>query len=129
MSSEFLSSSYSRYKEDTTTFAKWLACTAQAVGYSEDSFTDRTNSGKLPPPTGRLKGKARKEAKMMVGKESKEKVSTNRRPTRERENDLLFLYGEKLSFYFTGAILPDKSLSRTIPLRLLLLQTINTMRM
>ncbi|KAE9993616.1 hypothetical protein Vi05172_g7776 [Venturia inaequalis] len=76
MSSEFLSSSYSRYKEDTTTFAKWLACTAQAVGYSEDSFTDRTNSGKLAPPTGRLKGKARKEAKMMVGKESKEKTYT-----------------------------------------------------
>ncbi|KAI1264524.1 hypothetical protein F5Y18DRAFT_436903 [Xylariaceae sp. FL1019] len=52
-----LASSYRIYKQDTDAVAAWLASTAKSLGYTLKSTTDATSS------TGRLKGKARKEAK------------------------------------------------------------------
>lgn len=75
---DFLSSSYASYKEDTTRFARWLACTATAKGYFEDSLIPRTNTHNLAPPSGRLKGKARKEvndAKKAAQNDVNERVS------------------------------------------------------
>ncbi|KAI0141898.1 hypothetical protein GGR57DRAFT_519874 [Xylariaceae sp. FL1272] len=52
-----LASSYRLYKQDTDALATWLASTAKSLGYSLQSTTDSRST------TGRLKGKARKEAK------------------------------------------------------------------
>ncbi|KAE8354727.1 hypothetical protein BDV28DRAFT_130402 [Aspergillus coremiiformis] len=57
MLSEFLTSSYLQYKEDTNSVASWLATTAKKCGYPVNS------SSAAGTPTGRLKGKARKAAK------------------------------------------------------------------
>ncbi|RFN42224.1 hypothetical protein FIE12Z_12855, partial [Fusarium flagelliforme] len=57
-----------QYKSDTNALASWLASTARICGYKCD-FPDQKSfpSGDKPPsgqaPSGRLKGKARKEAK------------------------------------------------------------------
>ena len=61
---DFLDSSYRRYKHDTAKFIKWLSETAEKCGYT----TVSPQSGLAPdkaaaPPTRRLKGKARIEAK------------------------------------------------------------------
>jgi hypothetical protein len=61
MDSGFLSSSYARYKEDTQRVATWLACTAKRYGYVEQ--TPKHNTDKATG-SGRLKGKARKEARL-----------------------------------------------------------------
>jgi hypothetical protein len=70
----FLSSSYTRYKEDTKKIAAWLACTADSHGHLEKPFLaqPKVNDTKQSTPVGRLKGKARKEAK--VAAQSKPKV-------------------------------------------------------
>lgn len=54
-----LTSTYREYKKDTDSIAAWLASTAKAAGYTMDTAV----SGSPKPPDGRLKGKARKEAK------------------------------------------------------------------
>ncbi|KAI0853040.1 hypothetical protein F5Y00DRAFT_225204 [Daldinia vernicosa] len=51
-----LVSTYQQYKDDTDSIAGWLASTAMATGYVSDSLTPQL-------PKGRLKGKARAEAK------------------------------------------------------------------
>lgn len=58
---DYLSSSYARYKEDTHTIASWLANTAAQHGYKDGSSVKPVEVKK--PAQGRLKGKARKEAK------------------------------------------------------------------
>ena len=62
MSSESLQSIYQQYKHDTKVVASWLVTTAKAFGYSGHvggSFTGNTPT----KPSGRLKGKNRKQAK------------------------------------------------------------------
>ncbi|KAE8449379.1 hypothetical protein EG329_008280 [Mollisiaceae sp. DMI_Dod_QoI] len=79
-----IASSYSRYKADTNTFVTWLHATAIASGYNAP-ITTITNplsetSANIPPPTGgRLKGKARKDAKAKIDKESETKKSEPKR--------------------------------------------------
>jgi hypothetical protein len=70
----FLSSSYTRYKEDTKKIATWLACTADSHGLLEKPFLAqrKVNDTEQSTPMGRLKGKARKEAK--VAAQNKPKV-------------------------------------------------------
>lgn len=53
---------YRKYKKGTENFVQWLAGTARATGTVEDVFLAHTQE-KLPTTGGRLKGKARKEAK------------------------------------------------------------------
>lgn len=55
-----LVSVYRQYKQDTDAVASWLASTAKACGYPKDLLSPVTNP---TPSSGRLKGKARKEAK------------------------------------------------------------------
>lgn len=71
---EILAGSYKRYKEDTNVFATWLSKTARACGYkspnSKDSESTAANASKFTssaPQGARLKGKARKEAKLVAG--------------------------------------------------------------
>ncbi|KAJ4129856.1 hypothetical protein NW768_006826 [Fusarium equiseti] len=54
-----LFSAYQQYKEDTDSVAAWLASTAKKCGYKADQLS---SSGAKAGP-GRLKGKARKDAK------------------------------------------------------------------
>lgn len=54
-----LFSAYQQYKEDTDSVAAWLASTARKCGYKADQLS---SSGAKAGP-GRLKGKARKDAK------------------------------------------------------------------
>ena len=68
---EVLAGSYSRYKEDTTVFTTWLSKAAMACGYqapkvmcqNKTATKIKENQGSA----GRLKGKARKEAKDAAG--------------------------------------------------------------
>ncbi|KAH8771449.1 hypothetical protein BGZ57DRAFT_954322 [Hyaloscypha finlandica] len=62
---EFLSDSYSRYKEDTNVFATWLTNTAKACGHTSSNTTQVASSDPMSeaPASIRLKGNARKEAK------------------------------------------------------------------
>ncbi|KAF5011827.1 hypothetical protein FDECE_2117, partial [Fusarium decemcellulare] len=55
-----LFSVYQQYKKDTDSVASWLASTAKACGYSPDLLNSTVSQPKV---AGRLKGKARKEAK------------------------------------------------------------------
>lgn len=82
---EILSGSYKRYKEDTNVFATWLSKTAKACGYKPSK---PANQDATPPPPSqnttpatqgsRLKGKARKEAKMAT--KQSEDFSDNSKP-------------------------------------------------
>ncbi|TVY18008.1 hypothetical protein LARI1_G007450 [Lachnellula arida] len=56
----FLDGTYNRYKNDTSTFVRWLSENAQRCGYVT---TVKTTTPIPPTKTPRLKGKARKEAK------------------------------------------------------------------
>ncbi|KAK8254163.1 hypothetical protein IWZ00DRAFT_569271 [Phyllosticta capitalensis] len=74
MSSLFLRSSYQQYKEDTNLVASWLASTARSCGYPKDLLfgSNVQDTGSKGP--GRLKGKARKQAKQPgneIGENSK----------------------------------------------------------
>ena len=68
---EVLVGNYSRYKEDTTVFTTWLSKAALACGYQAPKIMcqdkaaakEKENQGSA----GRLKGKARKEAKDAAG--------------------------------------------------------------
>ena len=61
MLSNFLKSSYLQYKDDTNTVASWLAKTAKACGYAVDVLVE--DKQQKQHPTGRLKGKGRKQAR------------------------------------------------------------------
>jgi hypothetical protein len=70
MPSDFFNRSYQLYKKQTDQIAQWLLDTAERWGYqletqpSSGSNTKRPTPTAIPPPTsGRLKGKARKEAR------------------------------------------------------------------
>ncbi|KAK8213821.1 hypothetical protein IWZ01DRAFT_549229 [Phyllosticta capitalensis] len=74
MSALFLRSSYQQYKEDTNLVASWLASTARSCGYPKDLLfgSNVQDTGSKGP--GRLKGKARKQAKQPgneIGENSK----------------------------------------------------------
>ncbi|KAI0452937.1 hypothetical protein F5B21DRAFT_481612 [Xylaria acuta] len=59
-----LSSTYHLYKQDTDSVAAWLASTAKSLGFSDaSSATASTTSGSKTGGGGRLKGKARAQAK------------------------------------------------------------------
>lgn len=61
MLSNLLTSSYLQYKTDTDTVASWLAATARKCGYAVDLLTK--GQTKSAAGSGRLKGKARKQAR------------------------------------------------------------------
>ena len=71
----FLFDSHKRYKDDTNRVASWLAETAQKCGYSLklDAPVSR--------PPGRLKGKARKEAREKERAQSAEAITSAVRHT------------------------------------------------
>jgi hypothetical protein len=61
-----LNSTYRRYKDDTDAVASWLASTAKTLGFPVDRMSPHGGAGPQDaavPSQGRLKGKARKEAK------------------------------------------------------------------
>lgn len=68
-----LVSIYKEYKEDTNAVASWLASTAKSCGYPSDLL-----GGDPPQATGRLKGKARKEAKAAAAKSQGSSSSSSR---------------------------------------------------
>ena len=64
---DFLQSSYQTYKEDTDNLAKWLAVKAKQCGYPADLLSTpdpKTASSQPIRPSQRLKGAARKQAKL-----------------------------------------------------------------
>jgi len=62
---EHLSSSYDKYKKDTNFFLTWLAKNAKACGYHcQPSLNPPESSVPIPSTKSRLKGKARKKAKI-----------------------------------------------------------------
>ncbi|KAM7191228.1 hypothetical protein V8F20_009406 [Naviculisporaceae sp. PSN 640] len=63
-----LLSTYRQYKRDTNYIASWLAATAKARGYPLDSASSNHVGDEEGTPSGRLKGKARKEAKETASK-------------------------------------------------------------
>ena len=78
---EILLASYKRYKEDTNVFTTWLSKAAFACGFKSTDVKPQGQSRKEPPKDavsklsgGRLKGKARKEAKATA---SNDKSSQN----------------------------------------------------
>ncbi|KAF5536712.1 hypothetical protein FPHYL_12922 [Fusarium phyllophilum] len=58
-----LQGTYQQYKADTDSIAAWLASTAKACGYPADLLTSTAVQQSQPKGGGRLKGKARKDAK------------------------------------------------------------------
>jgi hypothetical protein len=58
-----LINSYQRYKEDTDSIAGWLASTAKANGYPQDLLFAEPVHDVKATSGGRLKGKARQQAK------------------------------------------------------------------
>ncbi|KAF2138386.1 uncharacterized protein K452DRAFT_311733 [Aplosporella prunicola CBS 121167] len=67
-----LTSRYRQYKDDTNAVASWLTTTAQERGYSKNfSEKDTGKDTALPPTSGKLKGKARKEARAAAGQPPK----------------------------------------------------------
>ena len=71
---DVLFSSYSEYKRDTDSIATWLAATAKAAGFDTSTLTGASAPASKPgQPSpavvvgGRLKGKARKQAKLQGG--------------------------------------------------------------
>lgn len=83
---EILAGSYKRYKEDTNVFATWLSKTAKACGYKppvpKNLEKTATNTSKVNTPASqgaRLKGKARKEAKLAA--------ESNGEPSRDSTQD------------------------------------------
>jgi len=58
-----LLSTYAEYKKDTNSVATWLASTARANGCPATHLSQPWDPQEIPKPSGRLKGKARKQAK------------------------------------------------------------------
>lgn len=108
---EILAGSYKRYKEDTNVFATWLSKTAKACGYeppgSKDSEKNPVNASKVNVPTpqgARLKGKARKEAKLAAASNdgpSKDAVQANVPVTRYTMRTIDLLEQAKVIANFT----------------------------
>ncbi|KAK8097029.1 hypothetical protein PG999_012973 [Apiospora kogelbergensis] len=78
-----LVNTYSQYKQDTNSVATWLASTAKANGYSSDLLSNaNANKGKGAagqPGGGRLKGKARAQARKVNPPEKNNANSNNTR--------------------------------------------------
>ncbi|PQE09083.1 Ank-repeat mbp1 protein [Rutstroemia sp. NJR-2017a BVV2] len=83
--------SYKRYKDDTSTFIKWLAETAQSCRSETSGSTSTTESAK--PGGARLKGKARKLAKQgsstANNKSSATKPENNKTSAAKPENHVV----------------------------------------
>ncbi|KAL7622050.1 hypothetical protein AAE478_007551 [Parahypoxylon ruwenzoriense] len=73
MSSSDFIGMYQRYKSDVDSIAAWLASTAKSLGYPNDLFQG-TAAVKV---SGRLKGKARAEAKKKQGSSDPKSTPTN----------------------------------------------------
>jgi hypothetical protein len=65
-----LFSAYRQYKQDTDAVASWLAATARAHGYPAELLTNKDTDSppSQQPKSGRLKGKARKQAQQKAAK-------------------------------------------------------------
>ncbi|KAG0647254.1 hypothetical protein D0Z07_7314 [Hyphodiscus hymeniophilus] len=63
----FLTSTYKKYKQDTSTFIEWLSENAKECGFKMDELEARSNATPAAP---RLKGKQRKLAKQAGAKTS-----------------------------------------------------------
>ncbi|ESZ94889.1 hypothetical protein SBOR_4765 [Sclerotinia borealis F-4128] len=70
----YLYSTYKRYKEDTSTFIRWLSQTGESCGYS--SIKTPTPIVEAAPKSARLKGKARKAAKQASSGDSLSRPAT-----------------------------------------------------
>jgi hypothetical protein len=90
MAAQFFPSSYKQYKDDTSVFTTWLGKAAEACGYKAKTKTrlgevalgEKKAATPAPAPvapviTPRLKGKARKAAKLAQPKERPELISLN----------------------------------------------------
>ncbi|OAQ97508.1 hypothetical protein LLEC1_00826, partial [Akanthomyces lecanii] len=64
---------YQQYKADTDVVAQWLEVTAKAHGYQSDNSSPASSNAAT---TGRLKGKARKQAKAAASGESSSAATT-----------------------------------------------------
>ena len=73
---DFLQSSYLTYKQDTDFIAKWLAIKAKQCGYPADLLHPPVSVPQPAGPSKRLKGAARKRAKMAA----KENASRSTKP-------------------------------------------------
>ncbi|KAK3935590.1 hypothetical protein QBC46DRAFT_397181 [Diplogelasinospora grovesii] len=67
---EPLISIYQQYKQDTDAVAAWLASTARKCGFPADLLSNPLASGPPQRATGRRKGKARRDAKKTINKDS-----------------------------------------------------------
>ncbi|KAH8881079.1 hypothetical protein GQ53DRAFT_889086 [Thozetella sp. PMI_491] len=65
-----LVSTYQQYKQDTDSVATWLASTAKSLGFPADRLTPAILPTKAKGGGGRLKGKARAQAKKQGGSSS-----------------------------------------------------------
>ncbi|KAK7994862.1 hypothetical protein PG990_013635 [Apiospora arundinis] len=73
-----LINTYSQYKKDTNSVATWLASTAKANGYPADLLSgDKGKDGQSSGGGGRLKGKARAQAKKAKGPPPKKANSSD----------------------------------------------------
>ena len=82
MLSDFFKSTWRAYKDDTNSFAAWLARTAEQCGYSSDLLNRTGPSSSLSSssnskPSARLKGKARKQAKDAIIAQDKQSKTAN----------------------------------------------------
>ncbi|KAI1303775.1 hypothetical protein F5Y03DRAFT_359023 [Xylaria venustula] len=73
-----LSSTYQLYKQDTDAVAGWLASTAKSLGFATDHAA--STSANKPAGGGRLKGKARAQAKKQGAAASKQSSSPSTGP-------------------------------------------------
>ncbi|KAH9207683.1 hypothetical protein DL95DRAFT_415434 [Leptodontidium sp. 2 PMI_412] len=80
---EHILETYTRYKDDTDAFATWLSNTARVCGYRGDNLVEEPANTKSAAFSGRLKGKARKEAKKKVTEPASNTTTKHRLPTRE----------------------------------------------
>jgi hypothetical protein len=76
----FLGDSYKRYKDDTSTFIRWLVENARSCGYNFNEST-ANSSPEAAKAGGRLKGKARKLSKQGTGTGS----TSNSKPPADKQ--------------------------------------------
>ncbi|KAF5662003.1 SERINE-TYPE CARBOXYPEPTIDASE F PRECURSOR [Fusarium circinatum] len=75
---DFTVGTYQQYKADTDLVAAWLASTAKACGYPAHLLTSTAVQSSQPKGGGRLKGKARKDAKKQKPAPSRGPVEATR---------------------------------------------------
>lgn len=108
-----LRSSYRQYKADTDMVTTWLATTSKACGYVDA----RANSNR-PSKSGRLKGKARKQAVIETG--SGDGLSSSQKETGKAKNIIAIKDIEPMAAHIakaSGVRVPDYfaiSLNRVI---------------